>query len=127
MVVVDSVASLVPRAEAEGEMTDMQVGLKARAMSKWMRRVNFYLAKSNAALVFINQERETIGGYGPIRFTPGGLALGYAASLRLKLSTTKADRLIKDKEVSGHWVNFEVEKSRICKPFQKGRFKLLYS
>lgn len=126
LIVVDSVASLTPRAEAEGEMTDMQVGLKARVMSKWMRLVNYHLRKSNTALVFVNQQRQTINQYGSLKFTPGGLALGYAASLRLELRTTKADRILKEKEVVGHWINFEVEKSRICKPFQKGRFKLLY-
>ena len=126
LIVVDSVASLVPRAEAEGDITEMQMGLKARMMGKWMRRVNSHLSKSNTALVFINQQRESMELYGPKKFTPGGHALPYAASLRLELKTTKADRIVKNSEVVGHWVQVEVEKSRVCKPFQKAKFKLLY-
>lgn len=126
LIVVDSVASMSIRAELEGEMTEMQMGGKARSMGKWMRRIIGPLRETTAAVVFVNQERESLASWGSPTFTPGGRALPYAASLRLKLSTTKADRILKEKEVVGHWVNFEVEKSRICKPFQKSRFKLLY-
>lgn len=126
LIVVDSVASMTPRAEIEGESGDAVMGLKARLMGQFMRKVTTPLMQSDTAMVFINQERESLSGWGAPTFTPGGRALPYAASLRLKLSTTKADRIVKDGQVVGHWVNFEVEKSRICKPFQKGRFKLLY-
>lgn len=121
MIVVDSVASMIPRAEVEGDEGDAHMGLKARLMSQWMRKVNMYLSKSNAALVFINQERETMNAFGYQKFTPGGHGLPYAASLRLELKTTKKDRL-----ENGHWVNVEVEKSRVCKPYQTTRFKLEY-
>lgn len=121
LIVVDSVASLVPRAEVEGEAGDAHMGLKARLMSQWMRRIHLYLSKSNTAVVFINQQRESMNPYGPQKFTPGGFALPYAASLRLELKSNKADKL-----ENGQWVHVEVEKSRVCKPYQKTKFKLDY-
>lgn len=121
MIVVDSVASMIPRAEVEGDEGDAHMGLKARLMSQWMRKVNMHLSQSDTALVFINQQRETMNAFGYQKFTPGGHGLPYAASLRLELKTTKKDRL-----ENGHWVNVEVEKSRVCKPYQTTRFKLEY-
>lgn len=126
MIIVDSVASMIPRAEVEGDEGEAHMGLKARLMSQWMRKINPHLHGKKAAVVFINQQRESMNPYGPAKFTPGGHGLPYAASLRLELKTTKADRIVKDKEVVGHWVTVEVEKSRVCKPYQKARFKLLY-
>ena len=126
VIVVDSVATLVPRAEAEGETGDQFVGLRARLMGQWMRKLIGPLGKSKTAMLFINQLRESMSMYGDPMFTPGGKALPYAASLRLKLSTTKADRIIKDGETKGHWVNVEVTKSRVCAPHQKTKFKLEY-
>lgn len=127
LIVIDSVASMIPRAEVEGDPGDMHMGLKARLMSQWMRRINYHMRDSSAAVVFINQQRESMNPYGPSKFTPGGFALGYAASLRLELRTTKADRILKDKEVIGHTVKVEIEKSRVCKPYQKTEFKLIYN
>lgn len=120
LIVVDSIASMVPRAEVEGDAGDAHMGLKARLMSQWMRRVNMSLSKSGTALVFINQQRDSMNPYVP-RFTPGGFAVPYAASLRLELRTTK-----KDRQEDGHTVHVEVEKSRVCKPYQKTKFKLKY-
>lgn len=126
VIVIDSVASMIPRAEVEGESGDAHMGLKARLMGQWMRKINPHLNKSKSAVVFINQQRETMSPYGYAKFTPGGHALPYAASLRLELKTTKADRIIKDKDTIGHWITVEIEKSRVCKPYQKTRFKLIY-
>lgn len=126
LIVVDSVASMTMRAEVEGDMNEALMGLKPRLMGKWMRRIISPLRETTAAVVFINQQRESMDPYKPKRFTPGGHALPYAASLRLELRTTKADRVIENGVGVAHWVNFEVEKSRICRPFQKGRFKLEY-
>lgn len=126
VVIIDSVASLIPRAEIEGEQGDAHMGLKARSMGQWMRRINPYLNGSGTAVLFINQQRESMNPYGPPKYTPGGHALPYAASLRLELKTTKAERIVKDSQVIGHWVNVEVEKSRVCRPWQKTRFKLIY-
>jgi len=122
LIVVDSVASLIPRAEIEGDSGDVHMGLKARLMSQWMRRIHLYLAKSNTAVVFINQQRESMNPYGPSKFTPGGFGLPYAASLRLELKSNKVDKLD-----DGQWVHVEVEKSRVCKPYQKTKFKLQYA
>lgn len=126
VIVVDSVASLISRSESEGAVGDQFVGLKARLMGQWMRRLIGPLGKSKCALVFINQIRESMIAYGNPQFTPGGKALPYAASLRIELKTAKADRIIKDGVTTGHRVNFEITKSRICPPHQKGSFKLIY-
>lgn len=126
VIVIDSVASLVPRAEEAGETGDQFVGLRARIMGQWMRKLIGPLGKSKCAMVFINQLRESMSMYGDPLFTPGGKALPYAASLRLKLSTTKADRILKDGATVGHWVKVEIPKSRVCAPYQTTKFKLMY-
>lgn len=125
IIVVDSVATLIPRAESDGETGDQFVGLKARLMGQWMRQINAPLGKSNCALIFINQIREGMSIYVP-KFTPGGKALPYAASLRLELSASKSERIVKDGVSIGHKVNVEVTKSRVCPPHQKTSFKLYY-
>lgn len=121
LIVVDSVATMVPRAEIEGDPGDAHMGLKARLMSQWMRRINFYLSKSNTAVVFINQQRETMNMWGLTKFTPGGYALGYAASLRLELKCNKAD-----KKEDYQTVTVIVEKSRFSRPYLETKFKLYY-
>jgi recombination protein RecA len=121
LIVVDSVASLVPWAEVEGDAGDAHMGLKARLMSQWMRRINFHLSKSTAALVFINQQRETLSQWGSSKFTPGGFALGFASSLRIELKSNKAD-----KKENYQLVTAVVEKSRFSKPYEKAEFKLVY-
>jgi recombination protein RecA len=127
IIVVDSVASLIPRAELDGEIGDANVGLKARQMGKFMRRLIGPLGKSECAVVFINQLRETMEMYGAKRSTPGGHALPYAASLRLELSTTKADRISKTGiGFVGHKVKVTVAKSRVCPPHHSTYFKLMY-
>ena len=122
VIVIDSVATLIPKSEAEGETGDQFVGLKARLMGQWMRKLIGPLGKSKCAIVFINQIRESMSMYVP-KFTPGGKALPYAASLRLELTSNKADRL---SDGSGHWVNVDFIKSRVCPPHQKTKFKLKY-
>lgn len=122
LIVVDSIASIIPQAEAEGTAGESHMGLKARLMSQWMRKINIHLSKSDSALVFINQQRDTLSPYGPSKITPGGFAVPYAASLRLELVSNKADKL-----ENGQWVHVTVEKSRVCKPYQKTKFKLQYS
>lgn len=126
VIVIDSVASMTPRAEIEGETGEAHMGLKARLMGQWLRKLNPFLNTSKSAVVFINQQRDTMSAYGYAKFTPGGHALPYASSLRLELKTVKADRVIKNSETIGHWITVEVEKSRVCRPYQKTRFKLLY-
>lgn len=126
VIIVDSVASLVPKAEAEGRTGDQFVGLKARLMGQWMRKLIGPLGKSRCAVIFINQMRESMSMYVP-KALPGGKALPYAASLRLELSTSnKADRITKGAVVVGHKVKVDVVKSRVCAPHQSTTFKLYY-
>ena len=125
VIVVDSVATLVTKAEAEGETGDQFVGLKARLMGQWMRKLIGPLGKSKCAVVFINQMREGMSMFTPT-FKPGGKALPYASSLSLHLTANKSDRIVKDGNAVGHWVNVEFTKSRVCAPHQKTRFKLMY-
>ncbi len=126
VMIVDSVAALIPKAELEGATGDQFIGLKARLMGQWLRRLVPVLGKSKCAMLFINQLRESPSVYVP-KFTPGGRALPYAASLRLELSYNRSSR-ISDKAggYTGHRVLVEVTKSKVCKPYQKTEFDLEY-
>lgn len=126
MIIIDSVAAMVPREEHQGETGEQFVGLKPRLMGQWMRKLEGPLGDTKCAVVFINQLRETMELYGNKRTTPGGRALPYAASLRLELSSHAADRIIKDKINTGHWVNVKVSKTKLGKPFLVTKFKLEY-
>lgn len=126
VIVVDSVASLLPRPEADGEMGDQLIGIKARLMGKWTRKLLGPLSKSNCTFLFINQVRESPSMYVP-KFIPGGNALPFSASLRIELTSKKADRIIKDDVGIGHKVTAEVVKSRFSPPFQKTSFTLSYT
>lgn len=123
VIVVDSIAQLVPGPEKAGSTGDQFIGVKARLMGQWIRKIVALLGKSNTALIFINQLRESPSLYAP-KVTPGGKAVPYAASLRLELSVKKADRIIKNKEVIGQKVKVEVTKSKICKPHQSTTFRV---
>lgn len=125
-IIVDSVAAMVPRAEYEGEAGDANIGLKARLMGQMMRRIVGPLGKSHCALIFINQLRETLNSYGTQYSTPGGMALKFAASLRIELKTTYKDRVTSKGERKGHWITAEVTKSKVGKPHRSARFELLY-
>lgn len=130
-IVVDSVAAMVPRAEFEGEAGDANVALKARLMGQLMRKVNSPLVDSRCALIFINQLRENIGEmFGPKYSTPGGLALKYAASLRIELKAFARDRMEKtvagEKKRIGHTVTAQITKSKVGKPFESVTFDVIY-
>lgn len=129
-IVVDSVAAMVPRAEFEGEAGDAVIGLKARLMGQLMRKVNDPLYKSRCALIFINQLRENLEMFTAKYSTPGGMALKFAASLRIELKTTSKDRIMKtvkgEQVRAGHWITATVEKSKVGKPHQSAKFQLLY-
>lgn len=125
-IVVDSVAAMIPRAELEGKAGDANMGLKARLMGQLMRMVSDPLHKSNCALVFINQLRENLAMFTAKYSTPGGMALKFSASLRIELKTYSKDKIIKNSEQIGHWVNATITKSKVGKPNQVARFKLLY-
>ena len=130
LIIIDSVAAMVPRAEIEGDAGDANVGLKARLMGQLIRKANNELAKSKCALVFINQLRESMEMYAPKYSTTGGNALRFFSSLRIELSTTARDRIEKTKdgvkERVGHRVTAKIIKSRMSKPYKTVSFELMY-
>jgi recombination protein RecA len=124
LIAVDSVAALVPQTELDGEMGDQTVGLQARLMGKALRKLTGIASAHECTVVFINQIREKIGGYGNPETTSGGRALRFYASVRIQVR--KGEPITQSKEQIGHEVNVRIVKNKVAAPYKLATFEIYY-
>ena len=126
LVVIDSVAALVPRAEIEGEMGASHIGLQARLMSQALRKIAGSISKTQCSVLFINQLREKVGVmFGSPEVTPGGRALKFYASVRLDIR--RIDSIKQGDQVLGNRTRIRVKKNKVAAPFKEAEFDIMYN
>ncbi|GIW65167.1 MAG: protein RecA [Candidatus Parcubacteria bacterium] len=126
LIIIDSVAALVPRAELEGEVGDQFIGLQARMMSQALRKLTGIISKTRTVLIFINQTRAMIGGMIPGQeTTPGGKALKFYASIRIELK--RVSQVKKGEEIIGNRIKARIVKNKTAPPFKSTEFEIYYN
>lgn len=126
IIIVDSVAGLVPKADIDGEIEDQHMALQARLMSRFMARINGICSEADTMLILVNQLREKVGGYGNPEITPGGRAIKFYASVRLDIRSAAGAKITENKEVIGQTCTVSVKKNKLAAPFKSAEYNLYF-